>query len=260
MVGLSDHPASAHSVAAKQFLRTGFWRLPTVPDILSTAAGPEARIAQRCGRSASMRSLAMAIDKVIAPLLRVPLFCRLEAAAADGDRAPGRAHRLSGAAAPSPKRAQPGDGAYLIVSGEAVRMPESRSRAAEPIEPGSLVGELAMLIDHVYGATVVAEGRVHCLKIMRSRTARADAGGPRPGRPLFQRLWWRADPGGARDAQHRPDACGAPRDPVHGRAARRSRQTRHLPRETGARALANASKEKRPTPGEELGARSASCA
>ena len=38
----------------------------------------------------------------------------------------------------------------------------------EPIEPGSLIGELAMLIDHVYGATIVAEGRVHCLKILRS--------------------------------------------------------------------------------------------
>ena len=61
-----------------------------------------------------------------------------------------------------------GDGAYLIVSGDAVRMPELRSDEPEPIEPGSLIGELAMLIDHVYGATVVAQGRVHCVKILRS--------------------------------------------------------------------------------------------
>jgi len=61
-----------------------------------------------------------------------------------------------------------GDGAYLIVSGDAVRMPELRSDEPEPLEPGSLIGEIAMLVDHVYGATVVAKGRVHCLKILRS--------------------------------------------------------------------------------------------
>jgi CRP-like cAMP-binding protein len=110
----------------------------------------------------------MAIDKVIAPLLRVPLFSglkplQLTELARHAERiAFRRGSVITQAGAP-------GDGAYLIVSGDAVRVPESGSDAQPmPVEQGSLVGELAMLIDHVYGATVVAEGRVHCVKILRS--------------------------------------------------------------------------------------------
>jgi len=62
-----------------------------------------------------------------------------------------------------------GDAAYLILSGEAVHRPGPGARTApERIEPGSLVGELAMLVEHVYGATVVADGRVHCLRLTRA--------------------------------------------------------------------------------------------
>ncbi len=133
----------------------------------------------------------MAIDKVIAPLLRVPLFSglkplQLTEIARQAERIAfrrGSTITKAGAA---------GDGAYLIVSGDAVRVPEPRSDVQPmPIEPGSLVGELAMLIDHVYGATVVAEGRVHCLKILRSalhEQMQAD-----PALADHSRvLWWRA--------------------------------------------------------------------
>ena len=110
----------------------------------------------------------MAIDKVIAPLLRVPLFSGLKPLQLTelAHRAERMAFRRGSTIT---KAGSAGDGAYLIVSGDAVRVPEPGSDAQPmPIEPGSLVGELAMLIDHVYGATVVAEGRVHCLKILRS--------------------------------------------------------------------------------------------
>ena len=110
----------------------------------------------------------MAIDKVIAPLLRVPLFSglkplQLTELARHAERvAFRRGSTITEAGAP-------GDAAYLIVSGDALRLPGPSGDAQPmPVEPGSLVGELAMLIDHVYGATVVAEGRVHCLKILRS--------------------------------------------------------------------------------------------
>jgi CRP-like cAMP-binding protein len=36
------------------------------------------------------------------------------------------------------------------------------------VEPGSLLGELAMFVDHAYSATVVAQGWVDCLKLKRS--------------------------------------------------------------------------------------------
>ena len=38
----------------------------------------------------------------------------------------------------------------------------------ENVAPGSLVGEMAMLIEHEYTSTIVAGDRVFCLKILRS--------------------------------------------------------------------------------------------
>ncbi len=108
----------------------------------------------------------MAIDKLVAPLMRVPLFATLKPLqltelARQAERIafrPGSTITKSG---------EPGDGAYLIVSGEAARVPNGRG-PSQPIEPGSLVGELAMLTEHVYGVTVVAQSRVNALKITRS--------------------------------------------------------------------------------------------
>jgi len=62
-----------------------------------------------------------------------------------------------------------GDCAYLILMGEAQRWPRPGSRTElEPVAPGSLLGELAMLVEHTYGATVVAAGPVNCLKLPRA--------------------------------------------------------------------------------------------
>ncbi|NJM30699.1 MAG: cyclic nucleotide-binding domain-containing protein [Rhizobiales bacterium] len=110
----------------------------------------------------------MAIDKVIAPLLRVPLFAGLRPLqiteiARQAERI---AFRRGGVIT---EAGRPGDGAYLIVSGDAVCKPRPGSAVLpQPVAPGSLVGELAMLVDHVYSATIVAEGRVHCLKLLRA--------------------------------------------------------------------------------------------
>jgi CRP-like cAMP-binding protein len=113
---------------------------------------------------ARLDAIAMAIDKLVAPLLRVPLFAglkplQLTEIARQAERIsfrPGAKITTTG---------EPGDGAYLIVAGEAVRVSGDREQA---IEPGSLVGEIAMLTEHIYGATVMARGRVHALKITRS--------------------------------------------------------------------------------------------
>jgi CRP-like cAMP-binding protein len=108
----------------------------------------------------------MAIDEVVASLFRIPLFAGLKPMqiAEIGRRAQrcafgdGEAIIRTGAA---------GDGAYLILSGDAGRKTSTRGRP-EPVPPGSLLGELAMLIEHVYGTTVVAEGWVDCLKLERA--------------------------------------------------------------------------------------------
>jgi CRP-like cAMP-binding protein len=34
--------------------------------------------------------------------------------------------------------------------------------------PGSLIGEMAMLVEHDYGSTIVARDRVFCLKLLRA--------------------------------------------------------------------------------------------
>ena len=62
-----------------------------------------------------------------------------------------------------------GDGAYLLVSGAAERLPEAEGiHAPDRVEPGSFIGQLAMLIEHVYGSSIVARERACCLKITRA--------------------------------------------------------------------------------------------
>jgi CRP-like cAMP-binding protein len=61
-----------------------------------------------------------------------------------------------------------GDGAILIISGEAARVsgPELASRS-EPVPAGALLGENAMLVETSYGSTVVARTPVRALYIAR---------------------------------------------------------------------------------------------
>ncbi|MEW5964520.1 MAG: cyclic nucleotide-binding domain-containing protein [Pseudomonadota bacterium] len=62
----------------------------------------------------------------------------------------------------------PADAAILLVGGEAVRIVGSDLRPrAEPIQTGSLLTELAMLIETDHSATVVAKTPVRALRIPR---------------------------------------------------------------------------------------------
>jgi len=110
----------------------------------------------------------MAIDLVLESLCRVPLFAALtpEQIAEIGQGAQRRTFRKGETVA---KLGEAGDGAYLILAGEAVsRSGVDACGPTEPVEPGSLVGELAMLVEHRYGTTVVAQGWVDCLKLERA--------------------------------------------------------------------------------------------
>ena len=110
----------------------------------------------------------MAIDRLVAPLLRVPLFAGLKPLQIT--ELARRAERVKFRCGDTIARAgAPGDGAYLVVSGLAEHVVSSDPESpAEPIEPGSLIGEMAMLVEHDYRATVVARGDVLCLKITRT--------------------------------------------------------------------------------------------
>jgi CRP-like cAMP-binding protein len=113
----------------------------------------------------------MAIDLVVASLLRIPLFAGLKPLQITeiGRRAQ-RCAFCDGEVIT--QAGEPGDGAFLILSGTAGRRAAPGDRAAlEPVEPGSLLGELALFIDHAYGATIVAQGWVDCLKLERTTLA-----------------------------------------------------------------------------------------
>jgi CRP-like cAMP-binding protein len=111
---------------------------------------------------------AMPMDRLVAPLLRVPLFAGLRPLqitelARHAERVKFRRGDIITEAG------KPGDAAFLIVSGQADRLVRPGfAGAVEPIQPGSLVGEMAMLVEHDYRATVIARDRVLCLKITRT--------------------------------------------------------------------------------------------
>lgn len=67
------------------------------------------------------------------------------------------------------KEGEAGDGAYLIVTGTAVRTTAPGTDAsAEPLGPGTLVGEMAMLVETDYSSTVICREPVRALKITRA--------------------------------------------------------------------------------------------
>jgi CRP/FNR family transcriptional regulator len=110
----------------------------------------------------------MLIEKMIAPLQRVAPFQglkpeQLEEIARNAERVSFRPGDFI------TKAGEPGRGTYLIVSGVADHAAGSASAAALPlIETGSLISELAMLVEHNYAATITARDRVLCLLITRA--------------------------------------------------------------------------------------------
>lgn len=104
----------------------------------------------------------MVVDALAAPLLRVELFQGLKSVQLTAiSRA---AERMVYRAGDTITRAgDDADAAILIVSGSA----EWLDQASEGIEIGSLIGEMAMFVEHTYGATVVAKSQVRCLKLPR---------------------------------------------------------------------------------------------
>src|SRR5262245_18231169 len=117
------------------------------------------RIAKPCGldRRGFGSLLPMAIDQLVASLLRVPVFSELKPLKI---AAIGREAQCStfGHGEVIIRAGTPGNAAFLILSGKAAcRMGPEPDAPLELIEPGSLIGELAMFVEHVYGATVVAK-------------------------------------------------------------------------------------------------------
>lgn len=109
----------------------------------------------------------MALDIVVQSLLRVELFAGLKPLqvaelARRSDRIvykPGDQIITEGAI---------GDAAILIIKGDAIRIAgPSMTIAAEPIADGSLLAEMAMLIETGHTSTVVARAMTRAIRITR---------------------------------------------------------------------------------------------
>ena len=109
----------------------------------------------------------MTIDALVAPLLQQRIFHGLKPIQiTEIVRHAERVIIKAGQAIV--KEGEPGAAAILIVSGEAERQPDPQSDCSpEPIIPGTLIGELAMLIEKVHTTTIVAKSDVRALRITR---------------------------------------------------------------------------------------------
>jgi CRP-like cAMP-binding protein len=109
----------------------------------------------------------MAADLIVRALARLPLFEGLTLVQLN-EIARRAEHVLYHPGAMLMEENTEGHAAILIISGEAARVsgPELKSRL-EPVPPGSLLGETAMLVEAIYGSTVVARGHVRALHISR---------------------------------------------------------------------------------------------
>lgn len=109
----------------------------------------------------------MAIDALVKPLLRLPLFQALKPLQlTEIVRRAGRIVYKPGDILIQEGRV--GDSAIVIVSGEAFRMdPDADGMPADTIIEGSMIAELAMLVETVHSATIVARTPIRALKISR---------------------------------------------------------------------------------------------
>lgn len=109
----------------------------------------------------------MAIDALVQPLLRVELFRGLKPLQiTEISRRAFRTVYKPGETIIEADKA--GDAAVLIVSGDAVRVAGPGVGAAEALPEGTLLGEMAMLIETEHTSTVVARTAVRALRITRS--------------------------------------------------------------------------------------------
>ena len=130
----------------------------------------------------------MALDIVVQSLLKVELFAGLRPLqvaelARRSDRIvykPGDMIIAEGAM---------GDAAILIVQGDAVRIAgPALEQPAEPVAAGSLVGEMAMLIEARHSSTIIARGMTRAIRLTRSAVLEQIAADPALADHLSRKL------------------------------------------------------------------------
>jgi CRP-like cAMP-binding protein len=111
----------------------------------------------------------MAIDALVKPFLSLPLFrglkpLQLSEIVRRAERIVYRPGAIIAA------EDQVSDAAILIVSGTCIRRTEDGKQTREELLPeGSMVAELAMLVEMVHAATFVAKDQVRALRLTREK-------------------------------------------------------------------------------------------
>lgn len=82
---------------------------------------------------------------------------------------------------------EPGDAAYLLLSGDAATVPVD-GVGAFTVAPGSLIGEVAMLVDHHYAVSVVCQGQVRAVRLGREMLRAAMLAEPKIAEHFVARL------------------------------------------------------------------------
>ncbi|MEQ1717381.1 MAG: cyclic nucleotide-binding domain-containing protein [Hyphomicrobium sp.] len=130
----------------------------------------------------------MAMDALVKPLLRLPLFQGLKPLQlTEIVRRAGRIVYKPGDVLIEEDKL--GDEAIIIISGEAARISgDGDSSPAETIVEGSMIAELAMLVETVHSATIVARTPIRALKISREDMHAQMADDPMLGEYMMSRI------------------------------------------------------------------------
>jgi CRP-like cAMP-binding protein len=114
----------------------------------------------------------MAIDALVKPLLALPIFQGLKPLQLT--EIVRRAERIiyrAGDVIVSEN--QQSDAAIVIISGSCIRLDEASNKTdrtrGELVPEGSMIAELAMLVEIVHSGTIIAEGQVKALRITREK-------------------------------------------------------------------------------------------
>lgn len=130
----------------------------------------------------------MAMDALVKPLTLLPLFqglkpLQLTEIVRRADRVIFRPGDMI------IEEDQIGDAAIIIVAGEAVRiLSDAPGLAAETIPEGSMVGEMAMLVETVHSATIVARSQVKALRLRRAEMLDAMTDDPALAEHLTEKI------------------------------------------------------------------------
>lgn len=130
----------------------------------------------------------MAIDALVKPFLLLPLFQGLKPLQLTEivRRADRIIYRPGDVIIEEDK---PGEAAIVIISGEAIRITGLLpGAAADPIAEGSMISELAMLVETVHSATILARTTVKALRLTRTEMHEAMADDPKLADHLTQKI------------------------------------------------------------------------